>query len=158
MTYPYGKSLLPATVGFDRLFSTMEELDRMVGTNKAPTYPPYNIVKFDMYNYEIQIAVAGFSKDDISVETNHNKLHVSGVSEKSDSEVEYLHHGLAKRDFKHVFTLSDTSVVRYADVVDGILKISIENVIPEEKRPRKIPIGISQNTALLTEDTADKEK
>jgi molecular chaperone IbpA len=157
MTHTYGKSLLPATVGFDRLFSTMEELDKMLGATKAPTYPPYNIVKFDNYNYEIQIAVAGFGQDDISVETNHNKLYVSGVSEKSELDGEYLHHGLAKRDFKHVFTLSDTSVVNSAEIKDGILKISIENVIPESMRPRKIPIGIPQQAALLTEDKAEEK-
>lgn len=151
MTYAYGKTLLPSTIGFDRLFSTMEELDKMLGNNKAPSYPPYNIVKFDNFNYEIQIAVAGFEQNDISVETNHNKLFVSGISGKSESEGEYLHHGLAKRDFKHIFTLSDTSVVNSADIKNGILKISIENVIPEEKRPRKIPIGTQQNSLLLEE-------
>lgn len=152
MTYSYGKTLLPATVGFDRLISTIEELDKMLGNNKAPTYPPYNILKHNQNNYEIQIAVAGFCKDDICVETNNNKLYVSGISQKSESDVEYLHHGLAKRDFKHVFTLSDTSVVKYADIVDGILKISIENVIPEEKRPRKIEIGRKEESALLTHE------
>lgn len=150
MSYAYGKSLLPATVGFDRLFSTLEELDTLVGNSKPPTYPPYNIVKIDEYNYEIQVAVAGFSKDDISIESNQNKLTVSGISKKSDVEVKYLHHGLANRDFKHVYTLSDTSVVRFADIVDGILKIQIENVIPEEKKPRKILIGFD-NKPLLTQ-------
>ena len=135
-----------------QLLKFFDNFDQEILNNGS--YPKYNIVKFDNYNYEIQIAVAGFGQDDISVETNHNKLYVSGVSEKSETDGEYLHHGLAKRDFKHIFTLSDTSVVNSADIKDGILKISIENVIPEEKRPRKIPIGIPQKTALLTEDKA----
>jgi len=151
MTYAYGKNLLPSTVGFDRLFSTLEELDSILGNTKTPTYPPYNIVKCDEYNYEIQIAVAGFSRDDISIESNHNKLIVSGISKKPEIEISYLHHGLAARDFKHVYTLTDTSIVRSADIIDGVLKIGIENVIPEEKKPRLIPIGNSQ-TNLLIED------
>jgi molecular chaperone IbpA len=152
MTTAYGKNILPMTVGFDRLFSTMEEIDKILGNAKAPSYPPYNIVKLDETNYEIQIAVAGFSIDDIEVETIQNKLYVSGISEKPETELVYLHHGLANRDFKHVYTLSDISVVRSANVVNGILKIQIENVIPEERKPKKIQIGFSEKP-LLAQDT-----
>jgi molecular chaperone IbpA len=148
MTYAYGKSLLPMTVGFDRLFSTVNELDQLIGNTKAPSYPPYNIVKIDEYNYEIQIAISGFSLNDIEIETNQNKLIVSGVSTKPEVEVEYLHHGLANRDFKHVYTLSDISVVRSASIINGILKIQIENVIPEERKPKKIPISCDDKLLL----------
>jgi molecular chaperone IbpA len=151
MTYAYGKSLLPMTVGFDRLFSTVNELDQLFGNAKAPSYPPYNIVKFDEYNYEIQIAVSGFSIDDIDIETNQNKLIVSGVSAKPEVEVEYLHHGLANRDFKHVYTLSDISVVRSASIVNGILKIQIENIIPDERKPKKIPIICDEKPLLIND-------
>jgi molecular chaperone IbpA len=151
MSYAYGKNILPMTVGFDRLFSTMEEMDRIFGNSKAPSYPPYNIVKLDELNYEIQIAVAGFAPEDIDVETTQNKLTVSGVSDKPEIEVEYLHHGLANRDFKHVYTLSDISVVRSANIVNGILKIQIENVIPEERKPKKIPI-VMDDKKLLTQE------
>lgn len=150
MTYAYGKNILPMTVGFDRLFSTMEELDRVFGSTKAPSYPPYSILKLDDFNYEIQVAVAGFSIEDIDIETSQNKLIVSGISQKPEVEPVYLHHGLANRDFKHVYTLSDMSVVRSADIVNGILKIHIENVIPEERKPKKIPIG--PNKRLLLEE------
>ena len=145
----YGKSLLPLTVGFDRLFSTVDELDKMFDKTKPQTYPPYNIVKLDQNNYQIQIAVAGFSKNDITIESNHNKLIISGKSNKSHSNVEYLHQGLAMRDFKHSYTLSDTSVVKCADIVDGILLISVENIIPEEKKPRIIQIGTKDKKDLL---------
>ena len=148
MTYAYGKNILPMTVGFDRLFSTMEEMDKLFGNTKVPSYPPYSILKLDDYNYEIQIAVAGFSVEDIDVETSQNKLIVSGFARKPEVEPVYLHHGLANRDFKHVYTLSDLSIVRSADVVNGILKIKIENVIPEERKPKKIQIG-SENRLLL---------
>ena len=144
MTYAYGKNILPMTVGFDRLFSTMEELDKVFGATKAPSYPPYSIIKLDDYNYEIQIAVAGFSIEDIDVEISNNKLTVSGYAKKSEVEPIYLHHGLANRDFKHVYTLSDMSIVRSANIVNGILKIHIENVIPEERKPRKIQIGYQE--------------
>lgn len=150
MTYPYGKNLLPSTVGFDRLLSTMEEFDRMLGGNpKQSAYPPYNIVKIDENQYEIQMAVAGFSFEDIDVETVQNKLTVTGSIPKDvGSTVEYLHHGLSSRDFKQVFTLNDTIVVRSANIVNGVLKIVLENIIPEERKPRKIQIGFGEKTLL----------
>lgn len=148
MTHAYGRNLLPATVGFDRLLSTMEEFDKLFEKTKTPTYPPYNIVKLDDEVYEIQIAVAGFGKDDITIETNRNILTVNGVSQKTETEVQYLHHGLAARDFRHTFTLADTTVVNSADIINGVLKISLENIIPEEKKPRKILIGSSETPLL----------
>lgn len=151
MTYAYGKNILPMTVGFDRLFSTMEEMDKIFGNSKVPTYPPYNIVKLDDYNYEIQIAVAGFCAEDIDIETNQSKLIVSGVANKPEVEQVYLHHGLANRDFKHIYTLSDLSVVRSADILNGILKIHVENVIPEERKPKKILIGDNTKKLLIEE-------
>ena len=148
MTYAYGKNILPMTVGFDRLLSTFEEVDRLLGSGKPQNFPPYDIIKVDDYNYEIQLAIAGFSSNDVDIETNQNKLIISGSVKKPEIDVEYLHHGLAKRDFRHVFTLSDMSVVRSADIVDGILTIRIENVVPEEQKPRKIPIGIDKKLLL----------
>lgn len=149
MTTAYGRNLLPSTVGFDRLLSTMEEFERMLGNgSKAQTYPPYNIVKFDDNNYEIQIAVAGFSIDDIDVETKENKLTVTGSSPKTEIVGDYLYHGLAARDFKHVFTLNDTVVVQSANIVNGVLKIALENIIPEHRKPKKIQIGFEEKPLL----------
>ena len=153
MTYAYGKNILPLTVGFDRLLSTFEEVDRVLGNAKPSTFPPYNIIKVNDYNYDIDIAVAGFSAEDIDVETKQNKLVVSGS--KPQEEVEYLHHGLATRDFKHIFTLSDISVVKSADICNGILKIRVENIVPEEQKPRKIPI-LTNGKELLIETFSDK--
>ena len=135
---------LPSTVGFDRLFDMVNELE----VKKPQTYPPYNIVKFDDDNYQIQIAVAGFLPDELDIEVKENNLTVNGAITISDN-VEYLHHGLASRDFSHTFKLSDTVVVKTADIVNGVLKIDLENIIPESKKPRKIPIG---ETPLLTSD------
>jgi len=141
MTYTYGKSLLPSTVGFERLFSTLNEFDELLGNKKPSTYPPYNIVKFDDDNYQIQIAVSGFSKEDIVIETKNNQLTVNGAIQTESTDFEYLHHGLASRDFSHTFKLSDTVFVKSADIINGVLNINLENIIPEEKKPRKIPIG-----------------
>lgn len=149
-TFPYGKNLLPSTVGFDRLLSTMEEFDRILTSTggKTQTYPPYNIVKFNDNEYEIQIAVAGFSIEDIDVETKENKLSISGTSNKTEVVGEYLYHGLAARDFRHTFTLNDTVFVKSANIVNGVLKINLENIIPEHKKPRKIQIGYEEKPLL----------
>lgn len=149
MTHAYGKSLLPSTVGFDRLFSTLNEFEELFEHKKPATYPPYNIVKIDDDNYQIQIAVAGFGKDDIEIEYKNNQLTVNGAINTESTTVEYLHHGLASRDFSHAFKLSDIVVVKGADIVNGVLKIDLENIYPEEKKPRKIPIG---DAPLLTSE------
>ena len=141
MTYAYGKSLLPSTIGFDRLLTTLNEFEELFEHKKPQTYPPYNIVRFDDDNYQIQIAVAGFDKSEIVIETKHNQLTVNGAIKTEETNVEYLHRGLAARDFSHAFTLSDTIIVKSADMENGVLKIDLENIIPEEKKPRKIPIG-----------------
>jgi molecular chaperone IbpA len=142
MTYAYGKSLLPSTVGFDRLLTTLNEFEELFEQKKPQTYPPYNIVKFDDDNYQIQIAVAGFDKNEIVIETKNNQLTVNGeIKSAYTSDVVFLYRGLSTRDFSHSFTLSDTVVVKSADIVNGVLKIDLQNIVPEEKKPRKIPIG-----------------
>ena len=147
MTYSYGRNLLPLSVGFDHLLSTLQEFEDI---GKPSTYPPYNIVKFDEDNYQIQIAVAGFSPDELDIQVKENNLTVNGeIRSAYTSDVQFLHHGLASRDFSHNFRLSDTVVVKSADIVNGVLKIDLENILPEEKKPRKIPIG---NEKLLTTD------
>jgi molecular chaperone IbpA len=149
----YGKSLLPSTVGFDRLLSTMEEFDRMFEGAKVPTYPPYNIIKEDDTNYTIEIAVSGFKRDEIDITTEGNKLYVNGAISTAKSEIQYLHRGIGTRNFSHKYTVADTVVVKSADIVDGLLVIKLENMIPEEKKPRKIHIGVpigTKTTDLLT--------
>lgn len=150
----YGKSLLPATVGFDRLLSTMDEFEKMFEGTKVPTYPPYNIIKEDDTNYTIEIAVSGFKRDDIEITSEGNRLYVNGAIKTAKTDVEYLHRGIGTRDFSHKYTMADTVIVKSADIVDGLLVIKLENMIPEEKKPRKIEIGIplsTKTTDLLTE-------
>ena len=139
MVNPY-RSILPATVGFDRLLSTFEELDHMFESKKPSTYPPYNIYKLSDELYHIELAVAGFREDELDVTVEGNKLYVSG-HKKNEVEVDYLHQGLAARDFKNTFTLADTIVVDKTSLDYGILTIVLKNVIPEEKKPRKLEIN-----------------
>mgnify|MGYP003335714605 FL=1 len=134
----YGRNMLPLSVGFDHLLSTLQEFEDI---RKPSAYPPYNIVKYDTDQYQIQIAVAGFDRDDIEIEYKNNQLTVNGAIKTEQTDIEYLHHGLASRDFSHSFKLSDIVVVKGADIVNGVLKINLENVYPEEKKPRKILIG-----------------
>ncbi|MCS6764066.1 MAG: Hsp20 family protein [Candidatus Protistobacter heckmanni] len=140
MAFPYGRNLLLSTVGFERLLPTFEELNTVLAEGKSPSYPPYNIIKRSDTQYEIEIAVAGFKRDELDITLEGNKLTVTGRV-KADSQGEFLHRGIGKRDFTHQFTLAETVVVRDADVVDGLLAIKLENVIPEEKKPHKILIG-----------------
>lgn len=150
----YGRSLLPATVGFDRLFSTMEEFDRMLDISKPPSYPPYNIIKHNDTDYTIEIAVSGFTRDDIDVTSEGNVLHVNGAIKTAKADVQYLHRGIGTRNFTHKYTMADTVVIKSADMIDGLLVIKLVNMIPEEKKPRKIEIGIpvsTKTTGLLTD-------
>ena len=133
----------PFLIGFDRVLDRMHQQ-----TPGQSNYPPYNIVKVDDDNYHIEIAVAGFGRDELDVELKDGVLSVEGKKEDKD-ETKYLHKGISARHFRRTFTLSDTIVVRGADFVDGILTIELENVIPEEKKPRKIAIGGSSEPELL---------
>jgi molecular chaperone IbpA len=124
-----------ALVGFDRIFN-----DRFFET-RSNNYPPYNIVKYAENQYGIEVAVAGFTKEEIEVQVDQDQLTVSGTKsvDVNDSK-EYLHRGLAARDFEQTFTLAEYMNVVGAEVKDGMLKIQIERVIPEALKPRSIEI------------------
>jgi len=128
------------SIGFDRMFDRLFD-DSFVTT--ANNYPPYNIVKVSDTDYAIQIAVAGFGKDDIEIETKENTLTVKSV-EKKDGEVvddtTYLHKGISNRAFRRSFTIADDVVVKGASFENGLLNIELERIIPEEKKPRMIEI------------------
>jgi len=128
------------SIGFDRMFDRLFD-DSFVTT--ANNYPPYNIVKVSDTDYAIQIAVAGFGKDDIEIETKENTLTVKSV-EKKDGEVvddtTYLHKGISNRAFRRSFTIADDVVVKGASFENGLLNIDLERIIPEEKKPRVIEI------------------
>lgn len=123
-------NLNKALIGFDQLFNA-----RLQTSN----YPPYNIVKLDEENYAIELAVSGFSKEEISVDINKAQLTISGTKLKKP-EWEYLHRGLAYRDFEQTFALAEYMEVISAEVIDGLLIIQLERVIPESLKPRRIAI------------------
>lgn len=127
-----------ALIGFDRLFSDVEtRYANSVQTN----YPPYNILKHDENNFEIEIAVAGFSKKEITVEVDQNLLVVRGASMTTSWPTEtYLHRGLAARDFERSWTLAEHMEVSEVELTDGILRVKITRIVPEELKPRLIPI------------------
>lgn len=127
-----------ALVGFDQLFDSFEKrFTNQVSNN----YPPHNIVKFDADNYEIQVAVTGFEPTDVSVEVNQNEIVIKGECSKTeDSEVTYIHRGLAGRDFVRTFTLAEHMEVGEARIKNGVLKIAIKRVVPEALKPRVLQI------------------
>ena len=125
-----------ALVGFDRILS-----DRFFQGSQNGNYPPHNIVKYDDTHYAIEIAVAGFSKEEITVEVDQDQLTVRGTNMITESRpVEYLHRGLAARDFEQTYTLAEFMNVAGAEVKDGLLVISIERIVPEALKPRTIEI------------------
>lgn len=145
-------ALNPSFVGFDELFN---ELERLIdGSQPVQTsFPPHNIIKVDDNRYVVEMAVAGFGKEDIDIELNDGTLVIRGEKKNKD-EVNYLYRGIATRTFTKSIRLIDTIEVRGAEFKDGILKIGLENVIPDHKKPRKIEIGKEINFAdpkLLTE-------
>jgi len=132
-------ALNKALVGFDRLFDTFESrFANQLSTN----YPPHNIVKTDDTHYQIEIAVAGFKKHEINVEVEQDMLTVRGESEATNETLtrQYLHRGLSSRSFVRSWQLAEHMVVNGAEIKDGILTISLEYVIPEEKKARVIDI------------------
>ena len=133
-------------IGIDRIFDQFKQTQQNVQTN----YPPYNSVKVgkDNYKYDIEMAVAGHTMDSIDVTVEKQILTVTGAgAEKTDTD--YIHKGISQRGFTRTFTLADTIKVKGANIVNGILYIELENVIPEEDKPKTIKIGASKPQLLL---------
>jgi len=136
-THPFDR-VKTYSIGFDRMLDTL--FDENVST--ATNYPPYNIVKVSDSEYAIQIAVAGFDKKDIEIETKENTLTVKSVEKKEElvDDVKYLHKGISNRAFTRSFTIADDVVVKGATYENGLLNVELERIIPEEKKPRMIKI------------------
>jgi molecular chaperone IbpA len=126
--------LSKALVGFDRYFTAPH--------HQNGNYPPHNIVKYSEDTYAIEVAVAGFSKEEVTVEVDQDQLTIRGIKNRPnvDVGVEYLHRGLAARDFEQSFTLAEYMEVVGAKVQDGMLQIDIKRVVPEALKPRQIEI------------------
>lgn len=129
-------SLNRALIGFDRIFNDFENRWQHSTSN----YPPYNIAKLGEDDFVIEIAVAGFEKEEINIQVDQDQLIISGRKVPAEQEVQYLHRGLAARDFERVFTLEAHMIVGEAKIVNGILTINISRQIPESLKPRIINI------------------
>lgn len=131
-------SVARSAIGFDDMFKRLAEYSE--NFPKIPAYPPFNIVKTDENTYVIEMAVAGFGKQDIEIVFEDGTLTVTGNVTSDDKVADYLYKGVADRAFTRTFTLADTVEVKNADLINGMLKIWLERFIPEHAKPRKIDI------------------
>jgi molecular chaperone IbpA len=129
--------LTPYAVGFDRVFDQLQNYAQHNSTSLG--FPPYNIRKEGDYNYAIEMALAGFGKDDIEVEVAEGLLTVRSVKENDENDSN-IYRGISYRKFNRKFTLADDIVVNDASLENGMLNIELERVVPEEKKPRKITV------------------
>lgn len=135
-----------ATVGFDRLFDL---LDRASVDNAQSNYPPYNIERMGEHAYRISVAVAGFAESELDVEVRENALTITGKKEANRPQGEYLHQGIATREFTRRFELADTVQVKGAHLENGLLNVDLVQEVPERLKPRKIAINQQVNQAQL---------
>jgi molecular chaperone IbpA len=125
-----------ALIGFDRIFNDFENRAHQSTTN----YPPYNVIKHNDDSFEIEVAVAGFDREDITIEVDQAQLRIKGQRTEQDTEHQYLHRGLAARDFERTFTLAEHIIVGDAELTNGILSVKLTRVVPEALKPRVIAI------------------
>lgn len=147
---PYRRS----AVGFDQLFDMIE--NSTFGSN-GENYPPFDLIKLDDNRYRIELAVAGFSRDDIEITAQQNVLIIRGRKPDEDDS-HYVHRGIANRAFERRFALADYIEVRDAELKDGMLSVELEREIPEAMKPRKIVIGGGQSARSRTIEAPTSEK
>ena len=133
--------LAHTTLGFERFFDDVERLLASDVAKVSSSFPPHNILKLDESRYVVELAIAGFSKDEIEITVENGSLTVKGERKEKDADVQYLHRGIGTRSFTKTLTVADTIEVKGAEFKDGILRIGLENIIPEHKKPRKVEIG-----------------
>jgi molecular chaperone IbpA len=158
--FAFSKSLLPSSIGFDTLFKNLEAAQKQI-TKAALNYPPYNIKKVGENKYVLELAVAGFGKHDIELTLQDGTLTVKGSTTldtliKDGIDITYLHKGIADRAFTRQFSLADTVEIKNAELINGMLKVWLENIIPDSKKPRKIEIN--DNGGSLDQVEADSTK
>ena len=137
--------LRPVTVGFDNVFDHFERMfDEDFTSFNAPTFPFYNIVKQGKNKFAIELALAGYNKKDIEINLEEGVLSIKSVKEESTDEKnedgEILHKGIAKRYFSKSFTIAEDVEVKGAELKDGLLKVSLERIVPEHKKPKTITV------------------
>ena len=148
-------ALYPQFVGFDNIFNELERLVDGTTPTRNTSFPPHNIIKLDDNKYVVEMAVAGFGQDEVDVELHDGTLIVKG-EKKDQTEEDYLYRGIATRSFTKSIRLNDSIEVRGAQFKDGILKIALENIIPEHKKPRKVEFSkeLNFNNPKLLQEAA----
>ena len=137
--------LRPLSIGYDDVFDHFESMfNHQYDSINVPNYPPYNIVKTGKYTYDIQVALAGYGKEDVDVSFENSVLTIKSVKDEDEKEVEdndgVLHKGIAKRMFKKSFTIAEDVEIKGAELKDGLLVVSMEKIIPDHKKARSIEI------------------
>jgi molecular chaperone IbpA len=144
-----------STVGFDRMARLLDHAMRATETANAPTFPPYNIEKLGEDDYRITMAVAGFGEGDLDITAENGQLVISGRIEKAEEEQRnYLHRGIATRNFERRFDLADHIRVKGASLENGLLHVSLVREVPEAMKPRKIAITGATATKAIEDKQA----
>ena len=128
-------------IGFDNLFDQMDRVFENSPTNGSGGYPPYNIAKLNDDEFMVSLAVAGFSMDNLEITKDKDVLKIEGKAPKGDDEVNYLHRGIAGRNFVREFTLAEHVDVKSAKLENGMLNVHLVRNVPEEMKPKKIEIN-----------------
>ena len=136
-TYTWDLFKDPFFIGFDRALDTWSHAQTV---SSATNYPPYNVIKIDEDNFVVELAVAGFAKTDIDLSTADGKLIVKGELNTEDNDSKFIHRGIAARKFTREWALGEYMEVKAAELKDGMLKIDIVRILPEEKKPKTIKI------------------
>lgn len=143
--------LFRSAIGFDRLTNALENAYR---SDNNSGYPPYNIELLEENHYRISLAVAGFKDDELDIEIKNGRLTVSGAQKENSEGKQYLHHGIANRNFERTYQLADYVSVKDAELKDGLLHIDLVREIPEAMKPRKIAINSDvQSEKLIDSDS-----
>lgn len=143
-------------VGFDDQFNRIAKMHDDL-TKNIPNYPPYNIKKTGDNTYVIEIAVAGFARQDIEIELDGGNMVIKGSAKNEEEENSFLYRGIANRNFTRTFALEDQIEIKDAEMFNGMLKVFLERIIPEHKKPKKIEIKADKKVEkqLLTESSQD---
>ncbi|MES2536126.1 MAG: Hsp20 family protein [Pseudomonadota bacterium] len=149
-TYDFAP-LYRSAIGFDRLANLFDEAQR---ADSQPSYPPYNIVLVAEDKYRITMALAGFDRSELEIESENDTLKIVGRKQKDESGQTFLHRGIAARDFEHSFKLADHVKVVGARLDNGLLDIELVREVPEALKPRKISIDSGVNVQLVERQAA----
>lgn len=145
--------LYRSSIGFDRLTALMDDATR--GDRGQTSYPPYNIEKVEEDHYRITMAVAGFSEDDLSLESKNNQMIVKGRKDTSNEPRQFLHQGIAERAFEHRFQLADFVRVNEANLENGLLHVDLVRELPDEMKPRTIAIQANRREKLVETENVE---